>query len=312
MPGASITMTRGTEEPDLAALAARYGLMETTARPSLPDYLKQLWQRRHFIRAYSSARTTSRYSGSHLGQLWQLMTPLLNAGVYFVLFGVLLQTDRGVANFPAFLVTGVFAFHFTMRSLNNGAKSISGNLSLVRALHFPRAILPLSFVIVEVKQLLISMLALFAIIPVTGVMKGTGDTAMWSWLLIVPAIMLHMLFNLGISLAMARVGATATDVNQLLPFISRLWFYTSGVFFSVDVFGSRLPGVLQPILHPILQLNPGAIFLDLYRTVLIKSHRPLDLPLGLNLWVVATAWMLILLVGGFLFFWRREERYGRG
>ncbi|MQA61479.1 MAG: ABC transporter permease [Actinophytocola sp.] len=311
MPSSIATQDR--EGPDPAELAARFGLTRTTARPTLLAYLKQLWARRHFILSYASARSTSQYSGSRLGQIWQVITPLLNAGVYFILFGVLLGTSRGVDNFTAFLVTGVFVFTFTQRSLNNGAKSISGNLQLVRALHFPRAVLPLSFVLVEFRQLMISMALLFVIIPITGIVPtknfpdGPGDTVMWSWLLIIPAIALHMLFNLGLSLLMARVGALSADVNQLLPFITRIWFYMSGVFYSVDRFGPALGA-----LYPVLQLNPGAIFLDLYRMVLIESHEPLDLPLGLNIWAVAATWSFILFIGGFLYFWHKEEAYGRG
>lgn len=296
------------ENTDLAALAAQYGLANTTSRPSLTGYIKQLWERRYFIRAYASARSTSKYSASKLGQVWQIITPLLNAGIYFFLFGVLLNTSRGVENFIAFLVTGVFVFTFTQRSLNNGAKSLSGNLSLVRALHFPRAVLPLSFVLVELKQLLISMALLMVIIPITGVIYGTGDTVMLQWLLVIPAIALQMLFNLGLSLIMARIGAFSQDVNQLLPFISRLWFYASGVIFSIEVFGKNL---WTPAYHA-LQLNPGAIFLDLYRTVLIESHDPFELPGGLDIWTVAVAWTVIVLGGGFVYFWRREEVYGRG
>lgn len=296
------------ENTDLAALAAQYGLTKTTSRPSLNGYIKQLWERRYFIRAYAAARSRATYSASRLGQTWQVITPLLNAAIYFFLFGVLLNTSRGVENFVAFLVTGVFVFTFTQRSLNNGAKSISGNLSLVRALHFPRAVLPLSFVLVELKQLLISMVLLMFIIPVTGIIYGTGDTIMLQWLLVIPAIALQMLFNLGLSLIMARVGAFSADVTQLLPFISRLWFYASGVIYSIEVFGKHL---WTPAYHA-LQLNPGAIFLDLYRTVLIDSHDPFNLPGGLNIWTAAGAWALITLGGGFVFFWYKEEVYGRG
>lgn len=297
---ASAADVRGHEE--LAALADRYGLTRTASRPSLPTYVKQLWDRRYFVFAYASARSTAQYSKSWLGQVWQILTPLLNATVYFVFFGMLLGTRGGIENFTAFLITGVFVFTFTQRSLNNGAKSISGNLSLIRALHFPRAVLPLSFVLVEFKQLLISMGVLFLIILLTG------EPITFAWLLVVPAMALQILFNLGISLTMARVGAVTQDVNQLLPFITRLWLYSSGVFYSIDRFLFHLPEAV----HPILLLNPGAVFLDLYRTVLIDSHVPLQLPWGLNVWAVAAAWAVILLAGGFVFFWGREERYGRG
>uniref|UniRef100_UPI003FA6F6D7 ABC transporter permease n=1 Tax=Streptomyces sp. CA2R106 TaxID=3120153 RepID=UPI003FA6F6D7 len=91
------------------------------------------------------ARTAAQYTQARLGQLWQVMTPLLNAAVYYLIFGILIGTHRGVDNFIAFLVTGVFIFTFTQSSVLSGVKSISGNLGLIRALHFPRASMPIAF-----------------------------------------------------------------------------------------------------------------------------------------------------------------------
>lgn len=304
-------MTATPDEPDLVALAERHGLIRTTARPTLTAYVRQLWQRRHFIISYASARSSSTYSASRVGQLWQVLTPLLNAAVYFFLFGVLLGTSRGVENFVGFLITGVFVFTFTQRSLNNGAKSISGNLQLVRALHFPRAVLPLSFVLVEFKQLMISMAVLFVII------KATGEPITWLWLIVVPAMLLQMLFNIGLSLVMARIGAQSADINQLLPFISRVWFYTSGIFYPTTRFTEH-PSV-PDFIKTLLSINPPAVYIDLFRLALIDSHEPISYPwlaAGQNpvptTWALAVAWALIFLVGGFIFFWRREEKYGRG
>ncbi|MFJ2761016.1 ABC transporter permease, partial [Streptomyces prasinus] len=77
-------------EDDLAALAARHGLTVSGARPTLPGYVRELWARRHFILAFSRAKLTAQYSQAKLGQLWQVATPLLNAAVYFFVFGLLL------------------------------------------------------------------------------------------------------------------------------------------------------------------------------------------------------------------------------
>ncbi len=65
------------------------------------------------------------------------MTPLLNAAVYYFIFGVLLNTRHGVEDFVPFLVTGVFIWTFTSSSITAGTRAISGNIGLVRALHFP-------------------------------------------------------------------------------------------------------------------------------------------------------------------------------
>jgi teichoic acid transport system permease protein len=52
----------------------------------------------------------SMYTEARLGQLWQVLTPLLNSAVYYLIFGVLFKANRGISNYPAFLVTGVFIF----------------------------------------------------------------------------------------------------------------------------------------------------------------------------------------------------------
>ena len=93
------------DEP-LRELALRYGLKQTAVRPPLRSYAAELWQRRHFISGFATARNVAMYTEARLGQLWQVLTPLLNAGVYYLIFGLLLGTNRGVPNYVSFLVTG--------------------------------------------------------------------------------------------------------------------------------------------------------------------------------------------------------------
>ena len=104
------------------------------------------------------------YSEARLGQVWQILTPLLNAAVYFLIFGVILDTRRGVPNFIPFLVTGVFIFNFTQRSFIIASRVINDSLPLIRALHFPRACLPLGYVLIELQQMAISMVVLIVIV----------------------------------------------------------------------------------------------------------------------------------------------------
>src|SRR3954463_9056976 len=215
-------------DDDLAALAARHGLAVSGARPSLTEYVRQLWARRHFITAFSTAKLTAQYSQAKLGQVWQVMTPLLNAAVYYFIFGVLLGTKRNVPDYVPFLVTGVFIWTFTQSSIMAGTRAISGNLGLVRALHFPRASLPISFALQQLQQLLFSMTVLFIIVI------GFGSYPSLSWLLILPVLLLQFLFNTGLALIVARMGAKTPDLAQLMPFILRTWMYTSGVMFSIS------------------------------------------------------------------------------
>lgn len=186
-----------------ARLAAKHGLSVSGARPSVPAYVRRLWDRRHFILAFSSAKVAAQYSQARLGQLWQVATPLLNAAVYFMIFGLILGAGRGMPKdvYIPFLVTGVFVFTFTQSSVMSGVRAISGNLGLVRALHFPRAALPLSFCLQQLQQLLYSMIVLFLVVV------GFGSYPDLSWALIVPVLALQFCFNSGLAMVLARAGA---------------------------------------------------------------------------------------------------------
>ncbi|MCM2579875.1 ABC transporter permease, partial [Streptomyces meridianus] len=245
-----------------AELAARHGLSVSGARPGLAEYVRQLWSRRHFILAFSRAKLQAQYSQAKLGQLWQVATPLLNALVYFLIFGLILGAREGVPggkhNYVPFLVIGVFVFTFTQQSVLAGVRSISGNLGLVRALHFPRASLPISFSLQQLQQLLYSMIVLLI------VLLAFRQLPAWSWLLVLPVLVLQFVFNTGLAMIMARMGAKTPDLAQLMPFVLRTWMYASGVMFPLHymlVKNAHAPTWAVDL----IAANPAAVYMDLMR-----------------------------------------------
>ncbi|MGK5530797.1 ABC transporter permease [Streptomyces sp. URMC 129] len=294
-----------TREVTPAELAALHGLSVSGARPSLPAYVRQLWGRRYFIVAFSQAKLTAQYSQAKLGQLWQVFTPLLNALVYFLIFGMLLggRGDMGNDEYVPFLVTGVFVFTFTQASVLAGVKSISGNLGLVRALHFPRASLPISFSLQQLQQLLYSMVILVV------VMLSFQHWPTWSWFLVVPVLVLQFVFNAGLAMLFARWGSHTPDLVQLMPFVLRTWMYASGVMFPLRYMvekTAKWPGWVADM----LEANPAAVYMDLMRYALIDG--PYHDTIPANTWLFALGWALVAGIGGFVYFWKAEERYGRG
>ena len=271
------------------------GLQRAGARLPIGEYTRRLWERRHFVAAYSSASNAEGYQGSFLGQAWQLLTPLLNIAVYYLIFGLLLNTNRGVPNFIAFLSVGVFVFSFCTTSLTSGSKAITGNIGLVRALQFPRAVLPISTTLVALLQLVYSLVVLIPIVLISG------EPITWHWLELAPAITLQAMFCLGMSFVVARIGARVPDTVQFLPFVSRIWMYLSGVMYSVQVFAQGHSAWVSAI----LTYNPGSVFLALARNALLVGN-----PAPLSMWLVALGWSVGLLAPSYLYFWRGEEGYG--
>jgi teichoic acid transport system permease protein len=324
---------RVPEQP-LAELAAQHGLALSGARPTLTRYLALLWQRRHFIVGYATARNVSMYTEARLGQLWQVLTPLLNAFVYYLIFGKLFQAARGVEHYPAFLVAGVFVFAFTERSIVTGSSVMRTNLQLIRALSFPRASLPLAYVLVELQQMAVGMVVL------VGIMLGYGEPPTWYWLLLIPAVALQTMFNTGAALIVARLGGSMQDVSELIPFFLRISRYFCGVMYMV----TTLPATLSTGVLKVLSLNPPAVFISLVRVGLMRSYRlnsPGSKPYNPvlchlfhhpkvgspvpslqaycqavvtnnDLWLAAVGWGAGFLVIGLVFFWQAESLYGRG
>jgi len=255
------------DDGSLAALATRYGLRPSAQRPTIGTYLSELARRWNFIMGFATARNVAMYTEAKLGQLWQVLAPLLNAGVYFLIFGVIIKgVSRGVPDYLAFLVTGVFVFSFTQRTFISTSKVITESLPLIRALKFPRASLPLAYVMIELQQMLLSMAVLFVLV------LAEGEPLTWYWLLVVPALALLTMFNAGIAMFAARTGARVNDFAQLLPFLMRTWLYLSGVIYSIQQF------VVDHSQHyawatTLLQVNPAAIYITLVRNALLTTQR---------------------------------------
>jgi teichoic acid transport system permease protein len=324
---------------DLAAYAVQHGLRPAAQRPAIPEYIRQLWRRRAFMLAFATARNIAMYTEARLGQLWQILTPLLNAGVYFLIFGVLLHVSRGVPNYLGFLVTGVFVFNFTQRAFISTSTVVTESLPLIRALQFPRAALPLAYVLIELQQMLLSMAVLAVIVLLTG------EPLTWYWLLALPALLLQTIFNVGVGLFVARLGSQVNDFSQLLPFLLRTWMYVSGVLFNIATLSI---GRGHRWIIAILQLNPAALYITLIRNALLETqrrstpgsaaynarlcnvwktvgHRPHPTAASLydsahcafvanpdHFWYYAIGWAVAAFIIGFVFFWRSEAKYGRG
>jgi teichoic acid transport system permease protein len=284
----------------LKELADRHGLSSAGALPSLPAYTRQLWSYRHFIASYANAKVSSSLGNTRLGMLWQVLTPMINAAVYYVIFGVLLNTARDVDNFIAYLCTGVFLFGFTQSVTQAGVQAITSNLGLIRALHFPRASLPFAIVLVELRNMVASMAVLIAIVLITG------EPVTPEWLLVAPILMLQALFNAGLAMSAARLGSKLTDIKQLIPFIMRIWLYGSAVLYPVQRFEQHLSGWKLAV----VEANPLLVYIELMRHALMEDV-VLANPLNV-LWLQALVWALVVGLGGYVYFWRGEKGYGRG
>ena len=218
---------------DAKQLASQFGLVSASMVPGLKDYLISTWRHKDFIAELADARSTQQYSDSLLGRIWQLITPLLNAAIYYLIFGILLGTRKGIEN-----------------------------TRLIQAVHFPKLVLPLATVVQQIQQYVVSLTVLLVIV------LATGEPLTLMWLTLPLALAMQVLFTTGFALIVARWGAHSRDISQLLPFFTHAWRYVSGVFFSIAIFTAAMPDAVGTA----LLLNPGAVYIDLVRDSLMVTE----------------------------------------
>ena len=201
------------------------GLIPAGRPLPLSAYLRELWLRRDFMIRVPLEELRAQNAHTLLGGIWLILNPLLQVGVYFLVFGVIMPIDRGVDDYLMFLTIGVFVFFYSQRIISEAARSVVVNLGLIRTLRFPRATLPLSATVGQT----------MAFIPALTVMAAVvAAHSAWPhprWLLIPALLALQIAFSLGAGFLAARYNHTYRDLENLLPFVFRLAFYVSGVLY---------------------------------------------------------------------------------
>jgi teichoic acid transport system permease protein len=275
------------------------GFIEIGARQPLGPYLRQLWSRRDFILQVPLGQLRAQTQSTLLGSVWHLLNPILNAALYYLIFGVLFAARGTVDNYAAFLLVGIFTFTYLSRSIQAGGQSVTGNVGLIAQINFPRAALPISATIAE------TISHGFAIGAMLAILLVLGEVAVVSWLLVVPITMLQMCFVLGLTMIFARIVFQYRDVEKLMPHGLRFWLYLSGIFFSIDRVEQAL-GSENPLVS-VFAYNPAYVFISLMRGALLAGHE-----LRTSQWVAAALWSVGTLLGGLYYFRARETSYGHG
>jgi teichoic acid transport system permease protein len=270
--------------------------MTTTTSPvyyarRFNQYVSELWRRRDFVWFLARGNIKARNASTFLGLVWWVLNPLLLGLVYFFVFGVLFPTNRDIA----YLLSGIFVFHFTSQALSGGANSILQNSKLLVNIRFPRLILPIAFLLESTFGFLASLVVLYIIIiPFGGYVPGP------SLLLLIPILPLHIVFNTGLAAASARLAVPFRDINNLIPYLNRIWLYCSPIIWPI----SMLEDLPEP-LYVLLRFNPMFPIIAVYRTAL------LGYPLEQIDMIAMVAWCLLVGVIGIAMFIKYEGRMVR-
>jgi teichoic acid transport system permease protein len=257
--------------------------------PPLRPYVREFWRRRDFAFELARAELRVQHFNTALGQFWLILNPLLLAFVYFTLVEIVRNGSRGM-DFLAHLMLGLFAFRLVSTSVSEGARSVVGGGSLILNTAFPRTLLPLASVMTAFMRFLPTLIVYAVMHGIAGLPVGLH--LLWA----VPILGLFIVFAAGATMFAATAQVYFRDLTSFLPYITRIWLYTSPVLFYIEEVPRRF--------KPILAANPLYPLLGELSDVVNRGENP---SVGFLAW--GSAWALGTFVLGALFFISREREF---
>jgi len=236
------------------------------------------------------------YFGSVLGYLWALMRPLLLFGVLYVVFSQIVKFGEGIRNYPVLLLLNIVLFNFFQEATSRSVTAVVESESLVRKMHFPRMVIPLSTVLTAALNMALSLLAVMVFVAAYGVDPRP------EWLLL-PVLLVPLLaITAGVAMLLSSLYVRFRDVSPIWAVLVTALFYGSPVLYAID----SVPEAYQRA----VLCNPIAMLLEQARHWIVDPSAPgaVEAIGGAGWALIPLAVFLAVCIGGFWVFNREAPR----
>jgi ABC-2 type transport system permease protein len=262
-----------------------------------PRALTNDWSRFWHL-TYNIARNEFklRFFGSALGYFWQLMRPFLLFGVLYVFFTKIAHVNSskgpGSEFYGAQLLGSIVLFTFFGEATGGAVRSVVDRENLVRKIHFPRLVIPLSVVLLASFNLALNLVVVLVFALIEGV------TPMLSWLELPLIVAFLAVFATGVAMLLSALFVHFRDIQPIWDVLQQVLFYSSPVIISVVTVQEKLSSTLVHL----YMLNPLAVAFQQFRHAMVTHGTPSAGQL-LGGWAQLAEPMLLVVVVFALGFW---------
>ena len=195
---------------------------------------------------------------NYLSYGWWVLEPLLHMGIYYLVFGFLLQS--GGENYPVFLLTGLIPWMWFMKAVSGSSNSIIAGQNLMLQVGLPSVVFPLvSLLQATIKQIPVFIL-LFGFLWLQDISLGMH------WWALIPVIIVQALLTIAFASAVAAVIPFVRDLSYLVPTGLMFLMFLSGIFYDYRMISTEW--------QRLFLMNPMAFLLKCYREIFIDGTLP--------------------------------------
>lgn len=191
-----------------------------------------------------------KYRRSFLGYVWSILNPLLIMLVMTLVFSQMFQ--RGIENFPVYLLTGQALFDFMNNATHMSMYSVLDNGALIKKIYVPKYIFTLSKVTSSLIDLIFSMGALILVMLITR-------TPFSPYFLLFPLVVIPLyIFVCGMGFFLSAANVFFRDIQYIYNAITVAWMYVTPMFYPIDLLPDGLRKLVEycnpdVLLYPVFQ-----------------------------------------------------------
>lgn len=211
---------------------------------------------------------------SKLGALWDILSPIIQIGTYWFVFGLGIRGGKPVGDTPyiMWMLGGLIPWFFLSACIKKGTNSILSKVSVLEKMNFPTSILITTSVLNEMISHLIMIGITYVIFFIQGYKPNISNINLVYYLFCATA------FSISFGLVFSVLTMLARDIKNIVTSSMRMLFYITPVLWTTD----KLPVFIQGI----MKLNPLSYIIEGYRTSLFPTLEPMNTLAGLYFWAI--------------------------
>jgi len=222
------------------------------------DVFKKIYNYRELLKTNIKKEIRGKYKNSFLGVLWSFLNPLLQIAVYAIVFPLILRNTQ--ENYVIFLCSGLIPWTFFATSITRAAFTMIENGNIIKKVYFPREILPISLVVSETVNFMISTIIILLFV----IFSGLGIT---KYVIFYPLILIaQFLIILTISFIVSSISVYFRDLQHFIGVILQLLFYGTPIVYASETIPVEFAWILK--------INPMSYIIEGYRAIFYNQTMP--------------------------------------
>jgi lipopolysaccharide transport system permease protein len=227
---------------------------------------KEIYIYRYFLKQLIKKNLTIAYKQTVLGPSLQIISPLLQTGLFSILFGSIIkvQTD----NVPIYLyyIVPMTLWSFFKLSVIKTSNIFAHNMDLFKAFYFPRILVSLAAIIENFIIYLIQLLILILIILFFKLITPDIKLSILNLLLSFFSIVLLFFLSLSIGLLISSLSFKYRDLNYFIDYGLQILFFGTPILYSLNSVSVNY--------HWLFHFNPIYYPFMFYKGLLLNTQMP--------------------------------------